>query len=479
MRASLSFLVGALSSVLLASSCGDDDALPPAPEQPAGFADALAMSTLEDLDPDPAVLEVNLEAKITGLELSPGTTTQAWTYAGSVPGPLLRLRVGDRLIVHFRNSLPEATSVHWHGVRVPNAMDGAPPHTQAPVPPGGTFDYDFVVPDAGLFWYHPHMSSAAQLGFGLYGALLVDPATPEPPGLGDEVVLVLSDASIDPATGAFYAPDQGGDIATLFGREGAALLVNGRVRPTLKARSGLRQRWRIVNTAKSRYYELTLPGHSFERIGGETGLLASPEERASIVLAPGQRADVSVRLAGAPGEVVSLIWNPFDRGYGSVEYRPPEPLLDVALEGETVPAEDLPALGGGAEPLDLTGAVPVLARLTQGLDAEGGLVLGINDVPFAEAGPFFATVGETQVWTVTNEMEWAHPFHLHGFFFQELDESGAVVQPAEWRDTVHVPKQDSVRFAVRYDARPGMWMFHCHILDHADAGMMGMIDLRQ
>ncbi|NUO49867.1 MAG: multicopper oxidase family protein [Polyangiaceae bacterium] len=471
--------VALASSIAACASCGDDTA-PETPSQPEGFADEIALATVTDLDPDPSVLEVEIEARTVDLDiLGLGLPTTVWTYNGSLPGPLLRLRAGDRLIVHFKNSLPQATTVHWHGVRVPQAMDGSPPHSQAPVEPGDTFDYDFVVPDPGLFWFHPHEASAAQLGYGLYGALVVDPAEPEPEGLGDEVVMVLSDMSIDQTTGAMVPADQGGELGALFGREGGVLLVNGKQHPTLHARRGLRQRWRIVNAAKSRYFRLALPGHTFERIGGDTGLLVAPIVQNEILLMPGQRADVVVRPMGEDGERVTLTWLPYDRGYGSVEFREPAPLLDVALAGDTVEPDALPALGGGVAPLDLAGATQVSIALTQHNAPDGSLVLGINGVPFQDAEPIAAEVGETQIWTVTNEMEWAHPFHLHGFFFQRLDESGAFVEPVEWLDTADVPEKGSMRFAVRYDARPGMWMFHCHILDHADLGMMGMVDVRQ
>jgi FtsP/CotA-like multicopper oxidase with cupredoxin domain len=456
-----------------AIGCGAEEASQP--RQPDGFADGVALATVVDEDPDPAVLEVTLVARLSDLSFVPGTTTAAWTYNGGVPGPLLRLRAGERLVVHFKNELPEPTSVHWHGVRVPNRMDGAPPHTQDPVNPGESFDYDFVVPDPGLFWYHPHVSSAAQLGFGLYGALLVEPAEPEPAGLGDEVVLVLSDIALDEETGALLPPDQSGDIATLFGREGAVLLANGRVRPTLRAQSGLRQRWRIVNAAKSRYYQLALPGHDFDRIGGDTGLLAEPERKSALLLMPGSRADVTVVPTGAPGSVATLTWLPYDRGYGTADFRDPAPVLDVAIEGDTVATPALPALGGAVEALDLAGATPIDIRLTQATDAEGNLVLGINGVPFGQGPPIPARVGETQLWTLDNEMSWAHPFHLHGFFFQQLDDEGAPIH--EWLDTTHVPQKGRTRFVVRYDERIGMWMFHCHILDHSDAGMMGMVRL--
>ena len=162
------------------------------------------------------------------MELLPGKPTEMWTYNGGLPGPLIRARVGDRLIVHFVNSLPEPTTIHWHGLRIPASMDGAPGHSQPEVPPGGAFEYDFVLPDAGFYWYHPHVDSAHQLGAGLYGPILV--SDDDEPDLGDELLLVLADVSLED-DGALQPPDVGGPLATLFGREGTALVVNGRIRP--------------------------------------------------------------------------------------------------------------------------------------------------------------------------------------------------------------------------------------------------------
>jgi FtsP/CotA-like multicopper oxidase with cupredoxin domain len=139
--------------------------------QPAGWDANLKLKEAEDRNPDPKVVEIDLEARVASLEIVPGVRTNAWTYNGGLPGPLIHVRRGDRLIVHFSNRLPQPTTVHWHGVQVPIEMDGVPGVSQPPVQPGGSFTYDFVVPDAGLFWYHPHVMSAAQVGFGLYGAL--------------------------------------------------------------------------------------------------------------------------------------------------------------------------------------------------------------------------------------------------------------------------------------------------------------------
>ncbi len=174
------------------------------------------------------------------------------------------------IIVHFSNALPQSTTVHWHGMQVPIEMDGVPGASQPPVEPGGSFTYDFVVPDAGLFWYHPHVMSAAQVGFGLYGPLLVEDPD-DPVKVADELVLVLSDIAMD-EDGTMHPADSGGILGALLGREGNHVLVNGRIRPTLTVRDGALQRWRIVNSAKSRYFELVLgDGQPFELIGVDGG----------------------------------------------------------------------------------------------------------------------------------------------------------------------------------------------------------------
>jgi FtsP/CotA-like multicopper oxidase with cupredoxin domain len=304
--------------------------------------------------------------------------------------------------------------------------------------------------------------------------LVQDPR--EPKDLGDEVVLVLSDISLDDQ-GVVEPHDQGGDLATLFGREGTHMLVNGRIRPTLHARAGRRQRWRVLDAAKSRYFQVAIDGHDFLRIGGDGGLLEYPITEERFVITAAERADLLFVPHGAPGSTLTPRWVPYDRGFGSTEYRPEEPLFDIVLEpGPAAPTQALPGVERTIEPLSADGATPVALRLTQ--QAGGSmLVLGINDVPAWEAAPLPAHVGDTQLWTVENTLDWAHPFHLHGFFFQVLGQDGLPERPLAWRDTVNVGVRETVRILVRFDERPGMWMFHCHVLDHADAGMMGMVEL--
>lgn len=438
--------------------------------QPDGWDSDLRLPEPVDMNPDPSILEFNLEAVVKEMEILPGKKTQVWTYNGYLPGPLIKLNVGDRLIVHFKNSLPAPTSIHWHGLRISNDMDGVPGFTQPLINPGEEFTYDYVVPDAGTFWYHPHVDSAAQVGYGLYGPMVVeDPA--EPKVFGDELVLLLSDISID-EDGKLQPPKVGGRFGDLFGREGNVLLVNGKVMPTLKVRQGKQQRWRVINAARTRYYTLRYRRSPLVLLGGQSGLASRTRTFNELKLVPGERLDFVFTPPDAPGTEGVLKWYPTDRGYGSTYNRLAEDLMRiVTIDASAVTPEAIPEqLRDDILPLDITGAKEQVLNLTIGYDKNEDVSMGINGVPHEHAVPIVAKVGETQVWTVRNDTDFSHPFHMHGFFFQVLDTADGVL---EWKDTVDVPVHSELKLAVKFDNRPGMWMYHCHILDHAEVGMMG------
>jgi FtsP/CotA-like multicopper oxidase with cupredoxin domain len=436
-------------------------------QQPEGWDDDLALPQPDDLNPAPNVLEIALEARVVDLEITPGVKTTVWTYNGLLPGPYIRARVGDTVIVHFKNSLPEETTIHWHGLRVPNSMDGAPGMTQNPIAPGGTFRYEFVVRDAGTYWYHPHTSSAAQVGWGLYGPIVVeDPSDPEV--FGDDLVLVLSDMSLD-GQSKLLPRDNGGSFGDLFGREGNVLLVNGKVRPRLKVRAGKQQRWRMINASRARYYAFAMRGHSFTRLGGDNGLAARSERLTRMSVVPGERLDVVYTPVGAPDTVGALRWVPIDRGYGTAFNRQGEDIMVIETVGDPpVRPASIPERLREITAIDIGKAVRNDLELTIERD-QTKVEMGINGIPSWEARPIHARIGETHVWTITNNSPFDHPFHLHGYFFQVLDDA----RVPEWKDTVNVPVKSTVRVAIDFDERPGMWMYHCHILDHAEVGMMG------
>jgi FtsP/CotA-like multicopper oxidase with cupredoxin domain len=453
---------------------GDEPAAQPAQTaldvpQPDGWDADLALRPAIDSNPDPAVIEIELEAKLAEVELLPGTKTLAWTYNGTVPGPLIRARVGDRLIVHFKNTLPVATTIHWHGLRVPNAMDGAPGMTQPAVESGASFDYDFVLADAGTYWYHPHTDSSAQVGKGLYGAIVVEDPN-DPKEFGDDLVLVLSDASLT-ETGEFVPADSGGSFGDLFGREGSVVLVNGKAHPTLKVRAGKQQRWRIINASRARYFSVGLRDHRFVRLGGDNGLAARSTDAYSLKVTPGERADAVFTPVDAPGSRRTLYWSPVNRGYGTEFARAREPILEIeTVDLPPVTPAEIPHELRAIASLDVTGAVERTINLTIAVK-NNQVEMGIDGRPFWNAEPIVAHVGDKQIWRIVNDTDFSHPFHLHGYFFRVLDDS---LVP-EWKDTVDVPTRSELKVVVAFDERPGMWMYHCHILDHAEVGMMGHV----
>ncbi len=446
--------------------------------QPLGWDEQIRLPEAVDQNTDPHIVEVSLEAQLATVTTAPGVDVEAWTYNGTIPGPLIRAQVGDRVIVHYTNNLPRPSTVHWHGLRVPIEMDGVPGYSQPPVEVGEAFTYDFIVPDAGTFWYHPHVMSAAQVGFGLYGAFVVEDPE-EDVGIADELVIVLSDIDVDD-DGVLRSADTGGSLGMVFGREGNRVLVNGRQHPTLTVRAGAPQRWRIVNAAKSRYFMLDLgAGHVFRKIGGDGGLTEYSEDHDFLVLGAGERADVLVTPTAEQGEALMLRSVLHDRGFGSTEYRDVEDLVAITMaDMPPYDAGPLPDTRREITPYPTEGATSVDLTLTLSQDPrDKSFEYRINDRPGWNAAPVPASPGEVQLWTVENTTKWSHPLHLHGFFFLVLDENDEPVRPLEWKDTVDIPFERTRRLLVRFDDRPGTWIFHCHILDHAEGGMLSAVQL--
>jgi FtsP/CotA-like multicopper oxidase with cupredoxin domain len=444
-------------------TCGP--AVPPASPDPWGGA--LQVARFEDLDPDPHVVEVNLEARMGEWEIAPGQSVHAMTYNGSVPGPLLEARVGDTVIVHFTNHLDEPTTIHWHGVRVPAAMDGAP-MAQNPVPPGGTFEYRFVVPDAGTFWYHPHVHETMQMEYGLYGPIVV--RGDDEPRVDAEGVVLLDDLTLGPD--GQIAPE--GDLLEAHeGREGPIQLVNGRTGVTVPIRAGERQRWRIINAGSARFYRLGLAGHRFTVLGTDGGFLAAPREVDEFLMTPGDRVDVVLTGTGTPGASVALQNLPYSRGHGA-GLTTAQDVLQLAYTADApVEPRQLPAAFAPIAPLATDGVTPKTITFDETVDpVTGATTFTINGQAYPNVPDVEARVGATEVWDLVNMSAMDHPFHLHGFFFQVLEQDGAPPAFASWEDTLDLRGHGRTRIAFQPDTRPGMWMYHCHILEHAATGMM-------
>jgi bilirubin oxidase len=424
----------------------------------------------------PHTVEVELRASVVRLPLLPGTVTDAYAYNGSVPGPTLEAYEGDRVIVHFRNDLPEATTIHWHGLHVPAEMDGSPLH---PVPPGGRFDYVFTIKlgTAGTYWYHPHpdVRSGYQIAKGLYGAIIVRDRADPLRGI-PERLLILSDNRFR-ADGSPDFPDphsSAGQVDEVNGREGDVLLVNGQLAPTTSLRSGEMQRWRVINVAAARVYRLSLAGHTLLHVGSDGGLFERPVEVREIEVANSERVELLVRGTGAPGTRAALQTLPYDRYVPQTrprEWQVARDLLTVAysMDAPVAPPAVPPPLRH-VEALDSSAATA-----THAIVLSQGLINGrTRDMHRVDV---HAPLGATEIWEIENVVGMDHPFHLHGFEFQVLDRDGVAEPFRSWKDVVNVRKHEAVRIIVRYDDFPGKWMFHCHILDHEDHGMMGILEV--
>jgi FtsP/CotA-like multicopper oxidase with cupredoxin domain len=433
---------------------------------------------LVNLSSAPNTVEVTITAAPTQLSLVTGAPSEVYAYNGRIPGPTLEVLEGDRVIVHFQNNLPEATTVHWHGIHLPYTADGSPFH---PVPPGGRHDYVFTIQPgtAGTYWYHPHPHhrSGYQVAKGLFGAVIVRAAHDPLPTSLPEKLLILSDNRFLP-DGSIDLPDPGspqGRMDFENGREGDLLFINGQVMPALAIRSGEVQRWRVINASAARVYRLTLPGHTFLHVGSDGGLFERAVEVDEILLANSERAELLVWGTGRAGDRGTLRTLPYDRYVPQTrpsDWNRTRDLLTMEYTDEQPKAPLLlPAKLRPVPALDTARATTTrLMVLTQGFINRRPMDLRRVDVS--------AALGATEIWEIENLVGMDHPFHLHGFRFQVLDRNGVPEAYPSWKDTVNVPKHGTVRFIVRYDDHPGLWMFHCHILSHEDHGMMGILEVR-
>ena len=425
------------------------------------------------------VVEVSLTASRARLVLVPGSpAADVYAYNGTIPGPTLEVREGARVIVHFRNDLPEPTTVHWHGVHLPADADGSPFDLVAP---GHHRDYVFTfgAGTAGTYWYHPHpdQRSAYQVAMGLYGAIIVRAANDPLPASLHEKLLILADNRFRPDGSLdFPGPDTPeGRIDGVNGREGNVLFVNGQIMPTIAIRGGEVQRWRVVNASASRVYRLTLGGQTFLHVGSDGGLFERPIEVKDIVVANSERVELLVRGTGPPGSRTIVQVLPYDRYVPQTrpdDWDRPRDLLALQYSNDPpVRPVKLPATLRVIPPLDTTQvAATRVVVLSQGLINGHAMDMGRADIT--------AHLWTTEIWEIENIVGMDHPFHLHGFQFQVLDHDGVPTTYRSWKDTVNIPKHQTVRIVVRFDDFPGKWMFHCHILDHEDMGMMGVLLLK-
>jgi FtsP/CotA-like multicopper oxidase with cupredoxin domain len=346
-------------------------------------------------------------------------------------------------------------------------MDGTD-MVQRPIAPGESFTYRFRLPDAGTFWYHSHMNETVQIERGLYGALVVHGENE--PELDGERVLVLDDVALD-RQGAIEPP--GWWIEHHDGRQGATRLVNGQQEPALEIAAGQVERWRIVNAASARYVRLSIGGRPFTIIATDGGLIDAPVRATEVLLAPADRVELAVGPF-TEGEVLNVDALRYDRrtvARARNEHFATLRVGPAAPSRAAIPAKlrDIPPLVTGPVTPTREVHLGVKASLRHGVDFVVNKEQHHRDQP--------VTVGELQVWDVINDTLMDHPFHLHGFFFQVLELNGEAPAFRSWEDTVNVPPKGRVRIAWMPDDRPGEWMYHCHILEHHESGMMGHFEV--
>jgi len=431
---------------------------------------------------DPMLVQARLTAAASKVQIVPDKypATSVWAYNGTLPGPVLRARQGDRLRVVVENGLGEATTVHWHGVRVPNAMDGVPYITQRPIEPERTFTYEFVLPDAGTFFYHPHQRSYEQMARGLAGALIGEER--EPPQVDRDILWVLgdyrldADASIRGGFGNYMDKSHAGRI-------GNTVTINGRMPDAFRVRAGERIRLRLINAATARVFALDFRGHQPWIIALD-GQPVEPYqlEGGAVLLGPAMRADLILDMMAAPGsrhEVHDGFYRRLAYKLVDLEYGDEPPLRARAADPPRLAANPL------AEP-DVRGAERHEIVFTGGMmgDMRGmgrgmawavnGLANGCGDggLPFE---PFLVLrKGRSYVLHLVNDTAWHHPIHLHGHSFLVVSSNGEATPHREWLDTVMLNPRERAEIAFVAD-NPGDWMLHCHVLDHQASGMMSCI----
>jgi len=414
-----------------------------------------------------------------------------WTLSGETWLPVVRMQIGDRLEADFTNRLPrvgEHSSIHWHGIRLPNDQDGVPYLTQPPVEPGGSFRYAFTPPDTGTFFFHTHCNTVEQLGRGLMGILIVEGDTTEPYD-ADEVVM-LRDWRIDVDEGAFssFLTKRGASRAGTFGNVRSA---NGAPEAVIRLPASGDCRLRVINADPTRIMEIAIDG-AVAAVIAIDGIAVPPFPLSAWLLAPAMRVDIVVR-APADGAVAHLVDRgadpplPLVRLVGAGLSRPSGAFDPRPLRAGRIPEPDLAA----AETLDfafMAGAGAAAVSPGDGLDALllGSICVSSDDFwsingaawPGQDHSRIPAPLailerGRTYRLRMKNASRIAHPIHIHGHSFKVLA-SDRQSLPVHHADTVLLLPEETVEAAFVAD-NPGDWMFHCHIIEHQETGMMAYL----
>ena len=421
-------------------------------------------------------------------------TANLLTYNGQIPGPQLEAKPGDTVQIRFTNRLNQPTNLHYHGLHIPPTGTGD--NVFLEIPPGESYDYEFQIPQnhpAGTFWYHPHHHGlvAEQLFGGLAGLFIVRGDLDEIPEIqaAQEAFLVLKDFAIN-RSGNIPNP---GHMAQMTGRIGNLLTTNGQFNPALRIAQGGLLRLRLLNASSSRFFWLSLEEHPFYLIATDGGAIAAPVEVNDLVLAPGERVEVLVRGDQEPGQY-RLLNQPFNpaqgmmgggmmggsgrmggRGMmrGSANRGSLERVATLTYEGATA---ELP-LPTQLIPVQSLPEPQTVRQFT--LNHGMGMVFLINGQAFDHNRvDTEVTLNTVEDWDILNTGTMAHPFHVHVNKFQIVSRNGQPLPYSAWKDVVSVSPGESVRIRMPFRDYPGKTVYHCHVLDHEDRGMMGILDIQ-
>ncbi|MEL6493397.1 MAG: multicopper oxidase family protein, partial [Cyanobacteria bacterium J06621_3] len=420
------------------------------------------------------------------------------TYNGQLPGPLLEANPGDTVQLNFTNQLAQPTNLHFHGLHIPPTGSGDDVFLE--ILPGEQHTYEFQIPSdhpAGTFWYHPHYHGlvAEQLFGGLAGLFIVRGPLDDIPEIkaAGESFLVLKDFAFD-RQGNIPNP---GHMAQMRGRIGDVLTASGQVNPSLSVAPGGLLRLRLLNASSSRYFQLFLEAHELYLIATDGGAIATPISLSQLILAPGERAEVLVKGDQSPGEY-RLLNQPFNPARGQVG----SGIMGDRMGGmmgspSSSRTETVATLSYSKEAKSVplpTQLIPVAAlpeaqttrqfTLNHGMGRGmaggmgGGMVFLINDQAFDHSRvDTQVQLGTIEDWEIINTGTMAHPFHVHVNKFQIISRNGEPVPYAAWKDVVSVSPGERVKLRMAFRDYAGKTVYHCHVLDHEDLGMMGTLEI--
>lgn len=454
-------------ALLLLLACGgkETDSSPPDPptdSAPTSPSTGVTTATVpapalvdpapaEDLDPAPDAVRIELTAAPHTFEVA-GQTVDGWAYNGQVPGPTIRAKVGDTVTVQLTNDLPDPTTIHWHGLHVPWDMDGVV-WMQDPIAPGEVFEYRFTLTQTGTFWYHPHFDTERQVDLGLYGAFVVtDPADP----VVDEERVLVFDTWAEAEAATVDGAHHHGPDATV-----RTWTVNGLALPEWTPPTGSVSRLRVLNVSNTGY--LHLP--SVRQIGGEAGIAAALVD-GPLVLGPGDRADLEW-TASEPTALTSLPY----AAAGGPAWGEPIDLLTVAPAGADIGSAPPAWPTTGAAPTADPGQTDIL-WVFHGESAAASWM--INGEQFPDVTIPQTPLDTDAVVELRNLSAAEHPFHLHGMAFEVLSVDGVAPPHQRIEDTLNLPIGTTARLLI-HPRESGDWMAHCHILPHAELGMMTVL----